>query len=35
MCGIVCAFNLQKSKDDLRPQLLDMSMKLRHRGPDC
>ena len=35
MCGIVCAFNLQKSKDDLRPQLLDMSIKLRHRGPDC
>ena len=35
MCGIVCSFNLQKSKEDLRPQLLDMSMKLRHRGPDC
>ncbi len=35
MCGIVCSFNLQKSKDDLRPQILDMSMKLRHRGPDC
>lgn len=35
MCGIVCAFNLQKSKDDLRPQLLEMSTKLRHRGPDC
>lgn len=35
MCGIVCSFNLQKSKEDLRPQILDMSMKLRHRGPDC
>lgn len=35
MCGIVCSFNLLKSKEDLRPQLLDMSMKLRHRGPDC
>ena len=35
MCGIVCSFNLQKSKEDLRPQILDMSMKLRHRGPHC
>ena len=35
MCGIVCSFNLQKSKEEMRPQLLDMSMKLRHRGPDC
>lgn len=35
MCGIVCAFNLKSGKEKLVPQLLEMSLKLRHRGPDC
>ena len=34
MCGIVCAFDLKKNQKDLRPQLLEMSKLLRHRGPD-
>ena len=34
MCGIVCAFDLKASSEDLRPQLLEMSKKVRHRGPD-
>ena len=34
MCGIVCAFELKQSAKHLRPQLLEMSKKLRHRGPD-
>ena len=34
MCGIVCAFDLKKNQKDLRPQLLEMSKILRHRGPD-
>jgi asparagine synthase (glutamine-hydrolysing) len=34
MCGIVCAFDLKESTDVLRPQLLEMSKKVRHRGPD-
>ncbi|GEQ87244.1 asparagine synthase B [Patiriisocius marinistellae] len=34
MCGIVCAFELKKSSEELRPQLLEMSKCLRHRGPD-
>ena len=34
MCGILCAFNLKQPKDKLRPQVLEMSKKLRHRGPD-
>ena len=34
MCGIVCAFDLKKESGDLRPRLLEMSKKLRHRGPD-
>ena len=34
MCGIVCAFNLKESRETLRPQLLEMSKKVRHRGPD-
>ncbi len=34
MCGIVCTFNLKKPEEQLRPQLLKMSKKLRHRGPD-
>lgn len=34
MCGIVCAFDFKKSAQELRPQLLEMSKKIRHRGPD-
>lgn len=34
MCGIVCAFDLKEKSEDLRPQLLEMSKKIRHRGPD-
>ena len=34
MCGIVCAFEIKESKEKLRPQLLEMSKKVRHRGPD-
>lgn len=34
MCGIVCAFDLKESSEVLRPQLLEMSKKVRHRGPD-
>ena len=34
MCGIVCAFDLKQDVDTLRPQLLNQSKKIRHRGPD-
>ncbi len=34
MCGIVCTFNVKKPEEQLRPQVLKMSKKLRHRGPD-
>ncbi len=34
MCGIVCAFDLQQPADLLRQQILTMSKKIRHRGPD-
>ena len=34
MCGIVCAFELKEKSEVLRPQLLEMSKKIRHRGPD-
>ena len=34
MCGITCAFDLRGNIINLRPQLLEMSKKLRHRGPD-
>ncbi|MGC1633712.1 MAG: asparagine synthase B, partial [Gelidibacter sp.] len=34
MCGIVCAFDLKQKAEDLRPQLLEMSKIIRHRGPD-
>ena len=34
MCGIVCAFDLKESAAVLRPQLLEMSKQIRHRGPD-
>mgnify|MGYP003634210324 FL=1 len=34
MCGIVCAFDLKESSEKLRPQVLEMSKTIRHRGPD-
>ena len=34
MCGIVCAFDLKQSSTEIRPQVLEMSKRLRHRGPD-
>lgn len=34
MCGIVCLFDAKQTTDVLRPQVLEMSKKIRHRGPD-
>ena len=34
MCGIVCAFNLKSNNDEIRSNVLKMSQKVRHRGPD-
>jgi asparagine synthase (glutamine-hydrolysing) len=34
MCGIVVSFDYQKVEADQRSQLLEMSKKIRHRGPD-
>ena len=34
MCGIVCALDTKQPVAELRPQLLEMSKKIRHRGPD-
>ena len=34
MCGILCAFELKQTSEAIRPQVLEMSKKLRHRGPD-
>ncbi|WP_298320081.1 asparagine synthase B [uncultured Aquimarina sp.] len=34
MCGIVCAFELKEKAEVLRPKLLEMSKRIRHRGPD-
>ena len=34
MCGIVCALNSKEPLKSLRPKVLAMSKKLRHRGPD-
>lgn len=34
MCGFVGAFELQCSAKELRPQVLKMARKIRHRGPD-
>ena len=34
MCGIVAVFELKKEAASLRPQVLEMSKKIRHRGPD-
>jgi len=34
MCGIVCAFDLKQKTETIRPQVLEMAKKIRHRGPD-
>jgi asparagine synthase (glutamine-hydrolysing) len=34
MCGIVGVFDLKKGSKELRTQVLEMSKKIRHRGPD-
>jgi len=34
MCGIVGVFDLKVRSQELRPQVLRMSKRLRHRGPD-
>ena len=34
MCGIVGVFDLKTNYMDLKPQVLKMSKKVRHRGPD-
>ncbi len=34
MCGIVCVFDLKTNGQVLRPKVLKMSKKIRHRGPD-
>ena len=34
MCGIVCALNIKQDVELLRPKVLEMSKKVRHRGPD-
>ena len=34
MCGIVGAFELKENSEKLRSQVLEMSRRIRHRGPD-
>ncbi len=34
MCGIVGVFDLKISSQELRPQVLNQSKRIRHRGPD-
>ncbi len=34
MCGIVGVFDVKSDVQQLRPQILELSKKLRHRGPD-
>ena len=34
MCGIVCVFDTKQKNEVIRPQILEMSKKIRHRGPD-
>ena len=34
MCGIVCALDIKQKVEILRPKVLEMSKKVRHRGPD-
>src|SRR5882724_5340229 len=34
MCGIVAVFDVKMGAEELRNQVLSMSTKVRHRGPD-
>ena len=34
MCGIIGAFELVQEESKIRPQVLEMSKRIRHRGPD-
>ena len=34
MCGIVCVFDTKQKNEVIRPKILEMSKKIRHRGPD-
>ena len=34
MCGIACRFNIKQQTESLRRKALEMSKKIRHRGPD-
>ncbi|GGH25817.1 asparagine synthase B [Sphingobacterium alkalisoli] len=34
MCGIIGAFDLKEEEGKIRPQALEMSKRIRHRGPD-
>jgi len=34
MCGVIGVFDLKLRPEELRPQVLVMSKKIRHRGPD-
>ena len=34
MCGIVAVFDVKNNSEELRQQVLEMSKKARHRGPD-
>ena len=34
MCGIIGVFDLKTDSEELRPKVLAMSKKIRHRGPD-
>ena len=34
MCGIIGAFELKESSQTLRPRVLEMAKRIRHRGPD-
>jgi asparagine synthase (glutamine-hydrolysing) len=34
MCGFVAVFNTQEHLETLRPKVLELSKKIRHRGPD-
>ena len=34
MCGIVCSLDIKQESELLRPKVLEMSKKVRHRGPD-
>jgi asparagine synthase (glutamine-hydrolysing) len=34
MCGIIGVFDLKQASEELRPVVLGMSKKIRHRGPD-